>query len=376
MFKHRSAPLRNDENFWVSKDGLDVGLYKEADRKGMSFSMLLEAIKSEKQQQASPYLGMTKSEVIEQKQAMRRAGQIAPLTAFEECLAKAGIQVAGKYTDPVSKFFEYSDTDVLFPEFIADKVYTGMLSASLVPEFVSMETVVSSKTFQKLYLDDSEVERELREVGDLEDLPETKISVGDKSVHLGMYGRYIKTSKLDLNQMRANVVGNFMDKIGLQIGIDQTDLLIYRLINGDGNANTTPGTTKTASASGAGAIDFEDTITWATALPTPYKMDKFVGRKANLVKWYNRLYDGTTTSVGNDFMGIFPKPFEWDRSVVTSNYFWGVDSRYAAEFITIGGVQVNAEDIVRQLAKGIAVYTLYEFAIADKNAVAKFDMSS
>jgi len=149
------------------------------------------------------------------------------------------------------------------------------------------------------------------------------------------------------------------------------------LINGDGNSSTTPGTTVTSAASGAGALSLEDAINWAVGLPTPYTMDKFVMRKANLVKWYNRLYDATTTSVaGRDDLVIFPRCFEWDRSVITANYAYGVDSRYAIEYVTSGGVQTQAENIVRNLTNETAIYALYEFSIADNQAVAIFDLAA
>ena len=372
---HRSAPLRTKLD-WFPQEGLDVGLYKRLYEKGETMSMYLESLKSEKQGEQTPYVGLTKSEVVDKKDELRDSGESAPMTAFEECLKAAGIQVRGKYADPIAKFFEYSDTDVLFPEFISDRVYAGQLKNSLVSEFVFTETVIDSQTFQKLYLEDDEDDRQLKNVGKLEDLPETRIEVGDQVVRLDMYGRYVKISKVDMKHHGANVFGRFMERVGQQIQIDQTDLMFYRLINGDGNTGTTPATTVTAAASGAGELSLTDAINWALGLPTPYVMDKFVMRKANLVKWYGRLYDATTTSIGFKELSVMPRAHEWDRSVITSNYAWGVDSNYAVEMITNGGPQVEAENIVRQVAKGTAIYMLYEFAIADNNAVAKFDLSS
>ena len=375
MKQHRQAPLRQ-EDFWIGKDGLDIGIYKTAWGQAKTVSMLLEEMKSEKQGKRSPYVGMTKAEVIKLKQEMRKAGQTPPDTALEESFKQAGIYVSGKYTDYVSKFFEISDTDVLFPEFISDRVYAGLLKTSLVSEFVMSETNIDSLTFQKLYLEDDEEDRQLRDVGKMEDLPETRIEVGDQIIRLNRYGRYVKMPMEDLKYQRANVFGKFMERVGTQIGIDQTDLMLYRLINGDGNTGTTPGTTVTAAASGAGELSLNDAISWALGLPTPYMMDKFVFRKANVVKWFGRLYDATTTSIGFKELNIVPKVYEWDRSVITTNYGWGVDSRYAIEFVTNGGIQTDVEKLVRQTAQGTAIYTYYEFAIADANAVARWDLSS
>lgn len=378
--KKRSAPLRSADG-WTSKafgtDGIDVGYYAEAKKAGTTMSMLLEQIKSEKEGAMSPYFGMTKWEVLQAKKSMRAAGKVAPLTAFEEALQIGGIKVSGSYSDRLGKFYEHSDVDVLFPEFIADRVYAGLLNSSLVREFIMGETVIDSTTFQKLYMEDDQDDRQLKNVGKMGELPETRIEVGDQTVRLDKYGRYLKMPMEDLKFQRINIFARFLERIGAQLGVDQTDLMFYRLINGDGNTGSTPQTTTTAAASGAGELSLNDAINWAIGLPTPYKMDKFVMRKANLVKYYGRLYDATTTSIaGSDRLVIFPQAFEWDRTVITSNYAWGVDSRYAVEMVTTGGVQTDYEKIVRQTAQGTAIYCFYEFPIADGNAVQKWDLSS
>lgn len=379
MGKIREKPLR-DEEFWLGKsiknDGLDVGLYEEARKTGKTVSMLLEDMKSDALGETSPYYGKTKREVLAKKESMRIAGQSPPKTAFEECLEKACILTKGAYSDPVSKFFEIADVDVLFPEYTSDRVHASLIAASLVGDFCFAETVIDSSSYQKIYLEDDADDRQLKNVAKYQDLPETRIEVGEQTVRLDMYGRYIMTAKTDIKRQRINVLARFLDQIGLQMGIDQTDLMFYRLINGDGNTGTTPQTTVTAAASGAGELSLNDAINWAIGLPTPYQCDKFVFRKANRVKWYGRLYDATTTSIGNDKMNVFPDVYEWDRSVITANYGWGVDSRYAIEMISSGGVQTKAEELVRKVSEGLAFWCEYEFAIGDAYAVQKFDLAS
>jgi len=356
---------------------VDVEQYGELYKQGKSMSMEFEEVKSQKSGERTPYCGMTKAEVLKTKAELRRKDGYAPPTAFEEALSTAGIKVTGSFADPISKFYEFSDTRPLFPEFVADRVYAGLLKNSLVPEFVMAETVIDSTTFQKIYLQDDEDDRQLKNVAKRSELPETVIEVGSQVVRLDMYGRYVKMSKIDMKQQRANVFGKFMERVGQQIQIDQTDLMFYRLINGDGNSGSTPQTTVTAAATGAGELSLNDAINWALGAPTPYVTDKFVMRKANLVKWYGRLYDASTTSVpGKDDMVVFPKAYEWDKSTITTNYAWGVDSNYAVEMITNGGPQVDAENLVREVSEGTAIWMMYEFAIADGYAVTMFDLSS
>ena len=103
------------------------------------------------------------------------------------------------------------------------------------------------------------------------------------------------------------------------------------------------------------------------------KEKAFLGRKAIVNQWLKRLYDGTTTSVGNDKFNAFPQQYEWDESTVTSDLLIGVDSRYAAELLSRGAPETNEEDIIRRTAKGIAVHAFYEIAISDNQAVVLFD---
>jgi len=352
-------------------DNFDVGIYEDAQKQCKSVSMILEDMKEEKEGELSPYSGMTKSEVLQTKTLMRKAGQIAPLTAFETCIAKAGI----RGTDKVGKFFEYSGTDVLFGEMISDQVYTGELKVSQVPEFCYAQTVIESDTFKKLYLDEDEDDIDLKDIVKLQDLPETRITTSDRVVRLNMYGRYLKISKYDKSELSVKAFNRFMLKIGQQIGVRKTDLMYYRLRNGDGNTGSTPGSTLTCG-DGANVISFANTVGWAAQAPTPYKLDKFAVRKANWITWITRLYDGKTTSIGSDVFKAFPKAFEWDRAVLTANYGIGVDSSFAIEEISTGAPLVEAEKLVRSVSDGTAISTMYEFTIGDNDAVAVLNMAS
>jgi hypothetical protein len=364
---------------WLGNDGLDVGMYKEAAKQGKTFSMLLEEYRAEHDESATKaYIGKSKVDVLRAKTAIRRSGADAPLTAVEELLQAAGLVVKGQHTDYIGKFYEIEDIDVLFPEFISDRVFAGLMKASLVPEFCFSETVIDSTTYQKIYMQDVEDDRQLRSITKGEDLPEMNIKVGDETIRLNKYGRYVKIPYEDLKYVKVNVFGVALDRVGLQIGIDQTDDMIYTLINGDGNSNS-PSTTVESDSSGS--IGTADIIEWATALPTPYKMDKFAHKKALGVKYFTTLADFNNSFVYNGSDGVvptisgvvLPKPYEWDRSVLTSDYFIGVDSRYAIEHVSTGGVMTEAENIIRQQNRGTAISHWDAFAIGFNDAVAIFD---
>ena len=370
----KSAPLRDDK-FWlgskIKNDGLDVGMYKALSHKGQTVSMHLEELKSEVEGKETPYLGLTFPEIYALRKALKKENKPVPPTAFETCIKQAGIAAWGQHTDMASKFFEYSDVSVLFPEFFSNQVYAGMLKNSIIGEFILAENVVSAIDFHKIYLDDVEADRQLADVAPLQDLPVTKIRVSEQSVYLTKYGLYLLISWDDLKYQRLNLFGRALERIGQQIDIDMSDEMVYILINGDGNSNT-PGTTVQSITSGS--IVTQDVIAWATGLPTPYKCKKFIGKKALLQEYYLVLADFNNPMATFGFMGIdIPRAFEWDRSVVTTDYFIGVDNDYAVEKITTGAVNVQSEEIVRQMGRGTAIYHDTSFSVYDKNAVQLFD---
>lgn len=368
----RPTPLRS-EKFWIGEGGLESGMYEQAAKEAMSFSTWLEKLKAEKSGTETPYLGMTKAEVFAFQNELRKQGKDIPLTAFAECLQAAGIKAFGANTDTVEKFFQFSDTDVLFPEFVSDRVYAGLLKESLVPILTMGETVIDATNYHKIYINDTSAEysRQMGEVGPREEFGETKIIVSKQSIYLTKYGRYLTASYEDLKFQRLNVFGKALERVGRQIQIDQTDDLVYTAINGDGNSNT-PGTTVQSDTSGT--IGSADVIDWATGLPTPYKMNAHIGKKALLVEYYTVLADFDNPIATWGFMGIeLPKTYEWDRTVLTSDYLLGFDTRYAIEHITTGSVLTETEKLIRKQIQGTAISHRDAFAIFDNYAIGIFD---
>ena len=368
----RPTPLRGKE-FWVGSGGLESGMLEEAAKEQMTMSMLLEEMKSKKQGEASPYLGLTFQEVWAMQHALKKAGQPVPLTAYAECLQEAGIKAFGARADKMEKYFQFSDTDVLFPEYFSNQVYAGMLKEDIVPLISMGETVIDGVNYHKIYLEDVEGDRQLGEVAPREEFGETKIIVAKQSIYLTKYGRYITVSYEDIKFQRLNIFGRALQRIGQQIAIDRSDDMIYTAINGDGNSNT-PGTTIQPATTAM--IGTADVIEWATGMPTPYKMNIHVGRKALLIKYYTNLADFDNPIATWGFMGIdLPRTIEWDRSVLTTDYIMGFDSRYAIEHLTTGAVLTESEKLIRKQISGTAVSHRDAFSVFDKNAIAIWDTS-
>lgn len=355
----------------VVKLKLEEGMYKEAARKGIGFSQFLEEHYCEKAGEESVYKGKSAIEQAMVKNVLRLAGKEIPLTAFEKQLAAYGIKAFGNQTDFVSKFFSSSDSAVLFPNYVSNRIFAGLLISSLVKEFVATTEVISGTNYQKLYMAEVESDRQLRNIGEGAEFPAVEVKVSDQMVAMKKFGRYLKASYEAIKNQNLNAFGKTLERIGLQIGIDETDEMISTIINGDGNSNTPATTVETAAT---GTIAVGDVIAWASGAPNPYKMDKFVGKKALLQEYWTTLAGMNNPSDQFGFIGIgLPKAYEWDRTIVTADRFFGVDSRLAIGHFTMGEVMVESEKMIRTQINGTAISQWSGFHIIDNNATLIFD---
>lgn len=367
----KSAVIKSE---WAANElkNFDDNVYAEMRKNGKTVPMYLEELKA-KAGDPSPYFGLSQFQTEMLRKELRKSGQDVPLTAVEELMIEAGIKVAGAFTDKCQKFFVHSDTQVLFPAVVSQIAGASMIKNSLVGDYVFREQVLSSNRYEKIQMQDTAQDRRLNEVAKMADLPETKIKVAERAIQLRKYGRYLRMPVQDIQDASVNALATFIDRIGMQLGVDQTNLLAYRLINGDGNSDTSAGTTVESSSSGS--TSFVDLISFSRGAPSPYKIDRFMGRKTLVNEWISRAYDGTAASIGNDIFNTFPIPDEWDESTITSDILIGVDTRYAVEMLSRGGMETNEGDLIRQTAKELAMHVLYEFAINNNQAVVLFDQT-
>ena len=366
----KSAPLQA-EGLWTKDLDLDAGAFEYAAKEGKSLSMFLEEHRYNKGDGTDAYVGLTKSEVMNVQKAMRAAGEAPPLTALEETLKILGIQVSGAYSDKIEKFYEARGADIIFGEYWSDMIYAGMLKTPYVSEFVFDTIQIDADNYHKVYLETLEQNRQLKRVSEFEDFPEIKILVAAQEVKLQSFGAYITMSYKALKEQRVNAFAKTLERIGLQIEIDRFDDLVTTARLGDGNSNT-PGTTVSTATSGT--IGTGDVIAWATALPTPYKLDKFAGKKALIQEYLTTLSDFDNPIATWGFMGVdLPRYFEWDRTSITSDVFVGVDSRYAIQHITNGPPLIETEKVIRKQFEGTAISHSDCFTIFDNDAIALFD---
>lgn len=163
--------------------------------------------------------------------------EMAGLDAFERQLKRFDINVKGASSDQVQKFFATTQSSALFPEFVARKVRAGIDGANLLPSIVATTTHIDSLDYRTITSNPTNEEKELKEVAEGEEIPETTVKTKENLVSLKKRGRMLIASYEALKFQRLDLFAVTLKQIGAYIARQQFNDAVNVLINGDGNEN-------------------------------------------------------------------------------------------------------------------------------------------
>ena len=139
---------------------LDKGMYSVA---GKSFTAVLE-----KEDPSEKYKGTA----------------LEGLDAYQRQLKRFDIKVKGAGSDPVEKFFQSSQSAVLFPEYIARSVRQGMEEADLLPAITATVTCIDGMDYRSITSVPDKGKKELHRVEEGAQLPQTQVKTQENLVKL------------------------------------------------------------------------------------------------------------------------------------------------------------------------------------------------
>lgn len=231
--------------------------------------------------------------------------------ALTRHLAALGIKVSGPGADRLEKFFATTATASIFPSYFEAQVYAGLLRGSLVPQLVARTITSASDTVKIPQLEDTAQDRQLREVSEGAELPRTKITTGEHTITLRKYGRMLEGTYEALRRQATSIdlFGLMLQRIGQQVGLDETDELIEVAIAGDGNNNAVVDT----DAEVSGTLDYDELVRLAGAFVVPYKGTDAVVNWTNLRTILN-MAEFKDPMAGFNFQrtGVLPGPLGWN----------------------------------------------------------------
>ena len=273
------------------------------------------------------------------------------VTGLEKELAARGISRG----DTVEKAFFSSangPNQPLFPVFLASQIIAGQMAGSLVPMLVASELRINSHVQEKVTITDTAASRGTKRGTEGEDLPKTTISHTGSSIALTKYGRMLEATYESVRLMHLDILALQLQRMGQQIGVDQTDDLIETLISGDGTAGS-PITFVTAAS--PGVLNYDELVLLFLQFPIGYQMRHAVINDS-LLRTILNLAEFKDPVAGFRFTreGVLPGPMgaAWHRWTSANSQGFGtdrilaVDERFAAVLYREGDLLEEADQMI------------------------------
>ena len=227
---------------------LEKGMYRQ---EGMSFTQVLESLDPSENYRGTALEGTD---------------------AFQRQLKRFSIRAKGAGSSPVEKFFRTMDSAVLFPEYIARTVRQGMEENDILPDIVATTTVIDSLDYRSIYSNPTDEAKELKSVGEGEEIPSTEVATKDHLIKLTKRGRMLVASYEALRFQKLDLFSVMLRQIGAYIQQQQLSDAVNVILNGDGNDNAAKQFTIGTSLFPAQRARWA-TIRWlssgASLIPTP-----------------------------------------------------------------------------------------------------------
>ena len=313
---------------------LEKEMYQEARNKAETFGQLLETLDPSEEYGDGP---------------------LSKLSAVERQLAAHDIRVKGPQADVLQKFFATTSSTVLFPDYVAAQVHAGLMAASILPSLVATTTNIDSHTYKTLKMAESEADRQMHIMGEGAIIPTTSLATTDVAISLVKFGRMLEASYEALRLQRINVVSVFLQRLGAQIGLDESDWAVETIINGDGNSNALEDIDSEVS----GTLDYDELVRLWIAFANGYKLTTIVVGNT-LLRTILNMTEFKDPEAGFSFQrtGELVSPLgarlvQWSSAaVLPADYVLGVDSRFGLEQITEQEVTTEVDRLIdRQLER-------------------------
>ncbi len=321
---------------------LEKGMYRET---GKSFTQVLEELDPSEKYKGTAFESMD---------------------AYQRQLKRFGIRVKGGNSDKVEKFFQTTDSSVLFPEYVSRSVKTGMEEGSILPGICATETKFDGLDYRSVYSANSEDDKSLRRVAEGAEIPQTEIRVQDHLVTLHKRGRMLVASYEAIRFQHLDLFSVMLRQIGNQITRMHLDDAIDVITNGDGNSNAAD-----SYAIGTGITGTSGTLTYAALLEFWSKFDPFnmntilvapdvMLKMLSLSEFQNPLTGLNFQGTGELTNPLGAKLIK--TAAVASGKAIGLDKGYALEMIKASDVEVEYDRLIDRQLERASITSISGFA--------------
>ena len=282
------------------------------------------------------------------------------LDAYQRQLKRFDIKVSGKNSDCIDKFFRTTDSAALFPEYISRAVNLGIEEFNDISKIVATTTVIDGLDYRTIASVPTTSEKELKEVAEGAQIPETVVHTQDNLVTLKKRGRMLVASYEAIRFQRLDLFTVTLRQIGAYIARTQFKDAVNVLINGDGNNNPASEITPATD----GAITYEDLITLWNSF-SPYEMNTLIASPDITAKLLT-MPEFRDAPAGLNFHGkgtmITPLGAKLIKSNDINATLIGLDKNCALEMVTAGGVMTEFDKLIDRQLERAAITQISGFA--------------
>ena len=321
---------------------LEKGMYRQ---EGMSFTQVLESLDPSENYRGTALEGTD---------------------AFQRQLKRFGIRAKGAGSSPVEKFFRTMDSAVLFPEYIARTVRQGMEENDILPNITATTTVIDAMDYRSIYSVPTDEDKELQDVEEGAQIPETEVKTKEHLVRLTKRGRMLVASYEALRFQKLDHFGVMLRQIGAHIQKQQLMDAVNVLKNGDGNDNAaavfTVGSTPISGTKGT--LGYDQLVEFWGQFD-PYTMNTLLCSTNTMTKML-KIPELQNPLTGLNFQGTgkltTPLGAQLHRtSAVADGVIIGLDNRYALEQVRAGDVLVEYDKLIDRQLERAAITSIAGF---------------
>lgn len=258
--------------------------------------------------------------------------ELESLDAFERQLKRYNIRVNGEECDCVEKFFNSTESAVLFPEYVKRCITKGF-DGTVLNSITAVRTVCESGQYLGCIMDDT---AKYTSTAQSTVLPAATVKEGTTAVVLEKFGRLINASYEAVRKQRLDVFGVMLRSVGVKLAVAVVKKAVAVLAADAGQINVSSLT----YANLAELYGLFDCFDMTAVVVNP--------KTASKIAAMEQMRD---TKVTADGKMILPFGSELVKtSAVDENTVLGIDRNFALEFITSSGLILETDKLIdRQL---------------------------
>lgn len=247
--------------------------------------------------------------------------ELEDLDAFERQLKRYDIKVSGANSDMVGKFFDTTDSAVLFPEYVSRAVRQGIEENSKVlNDIIATKTNISSYDYRTISVSQPNNTLAVTPAkGEL--IPETVVQTQDSLVPLKKHGRMLVASYEAIRFQRLPILTITLRQIGKSIVDAQFKDAVHTLLDGATEHNTM-------------------SLPVLNNFLSPYNLNTIIMNQYAVTS--------STLNIVPDFLSD-PRAVNINfipTDKIETKLLIGFDKTCALEMVTAGGVQTNYHGLI------------------------------